>query len=223
MLHGYGANKECFNRQIYFFSRFRRVVAVDMRGFGESEEPTSAYSLDDYASDIKAVLDELGEKGVDVLAHSFGARVAVRLLKTDDRINKLVFTGAAGLTPRRSFRYRYRRASFILLKNFLPREKLLRFYSADYISSSTIMRETFKKIVADNLDEEYAVIRNKTLLIFGEKDGETPLYMAAKMHRLMKNSTLVKFKNAGHFCFVDRADDFNGEVFSFLCERNSNG
>ena len=223
MLHGYGANKESFSRQIAFFSRFMRVIAVDMSGFGQTPEPDRPYSLEDYAAEIKRVIDDTGEEKIDVLAHSFGARVAVRLLKNDNRIDKLIFTGAAGLKPKRNFRYRVRRASFLLLKNFLPREKLKRFYSSDYVGLSPIMKESFKKIIAETLDKEYAKITNNTLLIFGKKDKTTPPYMARKMKRLMKNSRLVMIGGAGHFCFVDKPREFNGLAFSFLTSGDKNG
>lgn len=116
MLHGYGANKESFIGQIRFFSRYFKVVAVDMSGFGGSPPMTYAYSLDDYAAEIKRVIDELGDDKIIVMAHSFGARVAVRLLRDEKRIDKLIFTGAAGLKPRRSVRYGLKRALFCCLK-----------------------------------------------------------------------------------------------------------
>ena len=78
------------------------------------------------------------------------------------------------------------------------------------------MRESFKKIVADNLDEEYAAIKIRTLLIFGENDKETPLYIARRMNALMENSELTVIKGAGHFAFVDKPAEFNGAVLSFL-------
>lgn len=219
MLHGYLSSKESFIRQIDFFARFRRVIAVDMSGFGKSPQIKYPYSLDDYAREIKRVLDEIGADKADLLAHSFGARVAVRLLKSEKRIDKIVFTGAAGLTPRRNFRYAVRRASFLILKNFLPREKLTKFYSSDYVNLSPVMRESFKKIIADNLDDEYAKISNRTLLIFGKNDTETPLYMARKMNKLMKNSSLAVLKGTGHFCFAEKSAEFNGKVAEFLLSR----
>ena len=216
MLHGYGANKESFIGQIRFFSRYFKVVAVDMSGFGGNPPMTYAYSLDDYAAEIKRVIDELGDDKIIVMAHSFGARVAVRLLRDEKRIDKLIFTGAAGLKPRRSVRYGLKRALFLLLKNFVPKDRLVCFYSSDYRSLSPIMRESFKKIVADNLDEEYAAIKIRTLLIFGENDKETPLYMARRMNALMENSELTVINGAGHFAFVDKPAEFNGAVLSFL-------
>ena len=81
------------------------------------------------------------------------------------------------------------------------------------------MRESFKKIIADNLDGEYAKISNRTLLIFGKNDTETPLYMARKMNKLMKNSSLEVLKGAGHFCFAEKSAEFNGKVAEFLLSR----
>ena len=124
MLHGYLSCKESFNSQINFFSRFMRVIAVDMRGFGKSEEMEYPYSLDDYVLEIERVLDFIGEEKVDLLAHSFGARVGIKLANKDKRIDKIVFTGAAGLKPRRGLKYFFRKASFFILKRFVKKEKL---------------------------------------------------------------------------------------------------
>ena len=185
MLHGYGANKESFVRQIRFFSAFFRVIAVDMSGFGESPPLKYPYSVGDYAEEIKKVIDEIGERKIYVLAHSFGARVAVKLAGSDDRIEKIIFTGAAGLKPRRSVRYKVKRALFLLLKKFVNKEKLVKFYSENYRSLSPVMKESFIKIVNEDLKERYAAIKIPALLIFGDKDKETPLYMARKMNRLV--------------------------------------
>ena len=66
MLHGYLSCKESFVRQIAFFSRYMRVVAVDMTGFGKAPKLTKAYFLEDYAIEIKDLLDKIGEEKVDL-------------------------------------------------------------------------------------------------------------------------------------------------------------
>ena len=216
MLHGYLSSKESFIYQIKFFSRFCRVVAVDMTGFGKSPEMDYAYSVDDYAKEIKDILDFLGEEKVDCIAHSFGARVLVKLALKDERIDKIIFTGAAGLKPRRSLKYFFKRASFFILKRFVKREKLKFLYSEDYRNLSEIKKQSFKKIIAENLDLHYQKLNNDCLLIFGKRDRQTPPYMAKRMKRLVKNSRLVFMPNAGHFCFMESFDAFNGLAFKFL-------
>ena len=76
-----------------------------MTGFGENKGMSYPYSLCDYADEIIRLVDELKIKKYDVLAHSFGARVAVKIANGDGRADRIVFTGAAGLKPRRSLKY----------------------------------------------------------------------------------------------------------------------
>ena len=216
MLHGYLSSKESFLRQIQFFSRFFRVVAVDMRGFGKSEEMDYPYSLDDYVNEIKEILDLLGEDKVDLLAHSFGARVGVKLANKDDRIDNIIFTGAAGLKPRRGLKYILKKASFFILKRFVKREKLKFLYSQDYRNLPLVKKQSFQKIIGERLEEEYKKLDRKVLLIFGGRDKETPPYMAKRMRKLVKNSQLVILPYAGHFCFLERAEEFNSTAFKFL-------
>lgn len=193
-----------------------RVIAIDMRGFGKSEEMDYPYSLDDYVSEVEGILNEIGEERVDVLAHSFGARVAIRLAYKDKRIDRIVFTGAAGLKPRRGLKYFFRRASFFILKRLVKREKLKFLYSEDYRNLPEVKKKSFQKIVNEHLDKEAKELTNKCLLIFGKKDRQTPLYMAYRMKKLVKESRLTVMGDCGHFCFAEKPDEFNGEVFRFL-------
>ena len=216
MLHGYLSKKESFLWQIKFFLRYYRVIAPDMTGFGENKGMSYPYSLCDYADEIIRLVDGLKIKKYDVLAHSFGARVAVKIANGDERADRIVFTGAAGLKPRRGLKYLFKRASFLLLKRLVPREKLAKFYSSDYRSLSPVMKESFKKIVAENLDDEVKRIQNKCLVISGKADRETPPESQRKYARYIKNSERVFIKGAGHFCFSEKPDEFNGAVFAFL-------
>ena len=198
-----------------------RVVAVDMTGFGKAPQMDFPFSLDDYVKEIKCVLDELGEQKVDVLAHSFGARVVVKLLENENRIGKIIFTGAAGLKPRRGIKFFFRKASFFILKNFVKREKLKFLYSEDYRNLSPIMKKSFQMIIAEDLTLEYKKIKNHTLLVFGKTDRQTPLYMAKRMKKLMQNSRLFILPNTGHFCFIEKSEEFNSIAFSFLTEKKN--
>jgi pimeloyl-ACP methyl ester carboxylesterase len=56
----------------------REVVAIDMRGFGESSwSPERNYKLDHLSADVVAVLDTLGWQKAVLMGHSFGGRVAL--------------------------------------------------------------------------------------------------------------------------------------------------
>ena len=217
-LHGYLASKETFTFQIGFFSRFCRVIAVDMTGFGENTPMPTPFTLDDYADEISRVLDEIGEEDIFLLAHSFGARVAVRLIsRGEKRIGKLVLTGAAGM-KNRSAKLALKKTLFRFLSRFVGKEKLQRFYSAEYRSLSPVMRKSFSLVVGETLDAEYRNVTVPTLLVFGRKDKETPLKAAKRMKKAVKNGRLIVLSDSGHFCFLEKPHQFNGAVFRFLLE-----
>lgn len=211
MLHGYLSQKESFAYQIEFFKDFRRVIVPDMVGFNGSSMPYP-YSLADYAKDISNLLEEVGES-LDVIAHSFGARVLFKLLP-NKFVDKVVLTGSAGIKPKFSLKkklgiYRYK------LRKKLGLD-VSKFGSADYKALSPVMKKSFVMIVNERLEDKIASVKNKTLIIFGENDRETPLYMAKKQNKLIENSELIILKNAGHFAFIDQKIQFNYIVKEFL-------
>ena len=155
--------------------------------------------------------------GASVIAHSFGARVAIKAVAENPNLfSKMVLTGAAGLKPRYSIKKVVKKSAFKVLKKFIKKEKLKKFYSPDYLALSPVMRESFKLIVGENLDGLLCKIKTPTLIVFGENDKETPLYMARRLNKGIKNSQLMIIKGAGHFCFIDKSVKFNTEVKEFL-------
>ncbi len=190
-----------------------------MTGFGESKEMEYPYSVDDYVKEIRGVIDALGVEKIDVVAHSFGARVLVKLLAVDNRVDKIILTGAAGLKKRKGIKYYFRRGAFIILRKFLPKDKLKVFYSPDYLCLSPVMKKSFRLIIDEDLTSYYRRIKNRALIIFGASDRETPVRTAKRMKKLIKGSKLQILPNSGHFCFCEKPDEFNSKAFIFLMEK----
>lgn len=218
-MHGYLSSYKSFYNQIKFFGRDFEVAGLDLKGFGDNAVMEQPYSLGDYVEEVKEFMYKNGIEKPSVIAHSFGARIALKAASCDkDLFGKLVFTGAAGLKPKVTFRKAVKKTVFSVLKKFVPKEKLSLFYSKDYNALSPVMRESFIKIVNEHLDDRLKFIENPTLIINGKKDKETPPYMAKRLKAGIKNSKLVFIENAGHFCFIDAPAKFNSEVKEFLLE-----
>ena len=81
------------------------------------------------------------------------------------------------------------------------------------------MRESFVKIVNEHLEACAKKVKNPVLLVYGENDRETPLYMARRYKKLIAGSRLLVLKNAGHFAFAERVAAFNYPVREFLLTR----
>lgn len=175
------------------------------------------YSLSDYANEVGEFLYKKGVSKPHVIAHSFGARVTFKCLKNQaDFFDRLVLTGAAGLKPKRTVIKGAKRLAFNLLKGFVDKKRLAIFYSKEYQSLPPVMQKSFILVVNEVFDDYISKVKNKTLLVFGDKDRQTPLYMAKKFNREIENSTLKIYKGAGHFPFIDYPHKFNGEVREFF-------
>ena len=99
LLHGNGESSDYFVHQIDYFSKSRRVLAVDTRGHGRSPRGTAPFTLEQFARDLKALLDERGIDRADLLGFSDGGNVALLFaLKYPGRVNRLILNGA-NLSP----------------------------------------------------------------------------------------------------------------------------
>lgn len=216
-LHGYLADKNSFYYQTQFFGRYFDVFAPDFKGFGQNKGMEYPYSLSDYVNDLKEYMYKNGIVYPHVIAHSFGARVAIKTTTENQGVfDRLVLTGAAGLKPKTTLQKSIKKGAFNVLKTFIKREKLQAFYSKEYLSLDPVMKQSFIKIVGETLDERLPLIKNPTLIVFGKNDRETPVYMAKRFNERIAGSKLLVFENAGHFCFIDKPIKFNTEVKEFL-------
>ena len=78
------------------------------------------------------------------------------------------------------------------------------------------MRKSFNMVISLDLTKNLKEINRPVLLMWGENDMDTPLYMAKIMEKNIKDSGLVVLKNAGHFSYIDSSNEFNIVVDNFL-------
>jgi pimeloyl-ACP methyl ester carboxylesterase len=208
-LHGYLSSKEAFTAQMEYFSKFYRVTAFDFLGFGDSGGLTSAFSVSDYAAWTKSLLAQLNVEKPHVIAHSFGCRVAVKLAAEDNGFfDKILLTGPAGIISRRGLAYYVKVKSYRIVKRLAPAFAERKFGSAEYRLLSPIMKESYKKIVNEDLREDASKIKNSTLIVEGKEDKTTPLAEAQVYIQNLQNGRL-KIMQGGHFAFAEHPFVFN--------------
>jgi len=210
-LHGWGVTSEVFRELFLHLAKDRLVRIIDFPGFGESPIPASIWGTKEYADMVAELLDEWGWSGVDILAHSFGARVAFRLAeKKPELVGKLLLTGAAGIRRKTAVPF-FKRAisktgkvvgAFGPIGRWLKGKLYSLIGSADYLSAGK-MRAILVKVVNEDLSNVIADIKHDTLLLWGEKDDATPLEDGEKINSLLENSKIEVIPNAGHYAFLD--------------------
>ncbi len=201
--HGYLSSKESFYPQIEYFSRFYRVTAFDFPGFGGSDPLPAAWSVGDYADWTKEYLASLNISEPFVIAHSFGGRVAVKCLSREPLFAAAVLCGCAGIRPKRTLSYHMRVRAYRLVRKIAPKFAEKHFGSQEYRSLSPIQKESYKKIVNEDLREDAKKISRPVLFINGEKDGETPVSSAKIYCSLVPDSRLLVLNGCGHFAHLD--------------------
>ena len=77
-----------------------------------------------------------------------------------------------------------------------------KFASPDYINAGE-MKDIFIKIVNEDQENELNRVNVKTLLIWGDKDTETPIDMGKTFNKKIKNSRLVVLNGKDHFPFLE--------------------
>lgn len=218
LLHGYLSCKESFYYQLAALeSAGYRAVAPDMPSFGASDKTEEPWSVGDYAEWLYSFIEVKNLYGAHILAHSFGARVAFKLLAGENDIaGKLIITGGAGLVKPRSAAYMRQVKRYRRIKKLFPRYAEKHFGSSEYRTLPPVMRESYKLIVNEDLRDFAAKIKNPTLLIYGRQDGVTPLAEeGAEFNRLIGGSRLRAI-DGGHFCFSENYVEFNRLMVSFL-------
>lgn len=92
LLHGLGGNLAIwFLRMVDHLRSDFRLTACDLRGHGKSDMPPTGYTTDIMADDLRGLLDALGLEKVNLVAHSWGADIAMHFtLLYPERVNKLV-------------------------------------------------------------------------------------------------------------------------------------
>ena len=215
-LHGYLSSKEAFLAQINYFSRFYKVTAIDFLGFGQSPPLTQPFDVGDYAEWLYAVIEQLHLQKPHVIAHSFGCRVAIKLAKTHGQVlDKLVLTGAAGVRFPKGIGYKIKVATYRLCKKIAPRFAEKHFGSKEYRTLSPVMKESYKKIVNEDLREVARQVQNPVLLVQGIGDKVTPVKEARAYLEAFPRASL-RLIEGEHFAFAQRPLVFNLTVEEFL-------
>ena len=214
-LHGWGADSSIFRGVISLLPKNNwRYVLVDFAGFGKSGEPNKVYSVGDYAEELNQLMKNLNINSAIMVGHSFGGRVAIVLSsRHKELVEKLVLVDSAGLIMNRGVVYKFKIWKY-KLKKFLMRKGVLKLNltndgSSDFKAlKSDIMRKTFINVVNEDLSNYARQINIETILIWGKNDKDTPINMAKKFNRLIDKSRLYVLENAGHYCFLDKTEDF---------------
>jgi pimeloyl-ACP methyl ester carboxylesterase len=200
ILHGWGVGLGSWINVQDELSKYFKVITLDLPGFGKSDFPEIGWGIDDYVQFILDLISSLGINKFHLVGHSFGGRICIKLaVKHPERIIKMILIDSAGIRHKKTFRKKlcYFIASILNPFSNLPGYQLLQkfFYkfilrNTNYLEAKGTKRETYIKVVKEDLTPFLEKIKVPTLIIWGKRDKITPLKDGYLMHKKIKNSEL---------------------------------
>lgn len=230
LLHGWGSNITLFNAAIDLLSTKYKVLAFDMPGFGESDEPKEPWCVDDYVDFVLKFLSKYELQKATFLGHSFGGRVIIKLCarQLPFEIEKVILVDSAGVKPEKTTSQKIKQKGYKMTKRLFETKAVKTMFpdalenlrkkngSADYNAASPVMRATLVKVVNEDLTDLMPSVKCPALLIWGRNDDATPVSDGQLMEKLMPESALVVFENAGHYSFLEQQAQFLRVLASFM-------
>lgn len=232
-LHGWGGNIKSFWSVAEALAPLGyQIHLLDLPGFGQTALPPQTWGIADYMGFVLAHMDDNDLSRVDLIGHSFGGRISLMLAaEHPERVHKMVLADAAGLrTPptlsqtMRQFAARTMRSTLSSLgleslRTRLQEQYNQRFGSEDFLNAGPL-RETFLRVIEQDLADYATRIQAPTVLIWGDQDTDTPLWQGRRLEKLIPDAGLIVFNGAGHFSYLERLHDFVRITDHFLKDRS---
>lgn len=230
VLHGWGLSAIIFEPLVAELRRAHfQVLAPDFPGFDSLHIPIKPLTLADYADFLDSYLRKHHIEKPTLIGHSFGGRVALKYQYVyPTNISALILTGAPGFTPVS----RKKLAIFItiakiggtllslpILYRLKDRVRLWYYYvvgARDYYRAEGVMRETFKRIVQEELVTSMEKVRVPTLLVWGESDVIVPVSVAERMKKVIRGAKLLVLPQEGHNVPFKNPSLFTATVLPWL-------
>jgi pimeloyl-ACP methyl ester carboxylesterase len=244
-VHGLGASWQSWLETLPALARERRVVALDLPGFGASEMPAEPISITRYAHIVEELCARIGLGPIALVGNSMGGFVAAQMaISHPARVERLVLAAAAGISVTNAYRrptVTAARAATVAgifrltqRRPFVVRPHLRHLALAPAVRHPTLIgpdlahellaagRPGFVSALDALLDYDFRdrleAIACPTLLIWGEKDMLVPAADADEFARRIPAARKVVFPDTGHMPQLEQPVAFNRALLGFLNE-----
>jgi len=233
LVHGFLGSSEMWEPQINFFKNYFRVIVPDLPGFGKSKEVKSHNSIQSIAN---LLLNFLEEKKIDkfyLLGHSMGGMIVQEMAKkSENKISKLICysTGPRGEMPGRfetvdQSRDNLKKNGLEIMARNIAKTWFVKGENAKYFD---ICIHAGKQASIETVDNALIAfknwngvdtlknIKNKTLIVWGDKDKSYNLEQIKTLEKNIPNSSLIVFNNCAHNVHLEEPEKFNHTIKHFL-------
>ena len=233
--HSLACSARMWDPQIAEFSKRYRVLAYDTRGHGGSDAPEGAYSLEQLADDLHALLAHLGIREAHYAGLSMGGMIGQTFaLKYPGICKTLTLADTTSRYPADAAGVWVDRIKQAREKGMAPlvEPTLARWFTEPFRNSrpdvirsiGTLIRNTpvagyigcCEALPKINVSARLKEIRSPILVIVGDQDPGTPPAMAKEIHANAPGSRYVELSPAAHLANLEQPEQFNRALDGFL-------
>lgn len=222
LLHGYPLDHSLWDAVAPLLEDTFDLILPDLRGFGASATIDAPSTMDDYASDIAGLLDQLGIQKAGIVGHSMGGYVALAFARLyPERVSGLGLISSQVLAdPPDRKEGRYKSAAEVsekgiggvvetMMPKFTPDERL-----------QTFVRETMErqqpeafiaalKAMAERPDSTplLPALKFPVVIVHGKADALIPIDRAREVKEAIPHAHLVELESAGHIPMMEAKEE----------------
>ncbi len=244
-VHGLSGQWQNWLENIPRFAENRRVVAVDLPGFGRSEMPREKISIEFYGRWLEQLCDRLDFAPAVLVGNSMGGFVAAEMAITQpDRVERLMLLSSAGISSAEIFQPTTivlgKMAGLIVSSSVTQMRAIARRPGLRRLALMVIVRhptrlasdlayegllkgagkpgfyQALLGCVQYDFRERLPQIGCPTLIVWGKKDMILPVEDADTFVSMIPGARRTLFKDTGHLPMAERPGAFNDELEEFL-------
>ncbi|MBI5417859.1 alpha/beta hydrolase [Candidatus Poribacteria bacterium] len=233
MIHGLGMSSQFWENNIDQLAKDRKVYAIDLPGFGFSENNRKDYSVVYYVNLLNEILLSLNMPKVILIGNSLGGSISILYaIQNPDQVEKLILVNSDGGKVNKNSILNTLSIPiigdliFIMRDKSMIRKNLKRdvFYNSNFVTDELVSavahgsRDVFLLLLRNskNIIELLPKIRCRTLIIWGEKDIIYPLENAHVFNEKIPKSELVIFSETRTCPQIEKSNNFNDIVLQFI-------
>jgi 3-oxoadipate enol-lactonase len=218
LVHGFPLDHHLWDEVVALLEDTFDVILPDLRGFGESTTIDSPYGMDELASDIAGLLDQLGIEKAAIAGHSMGGYVALAFARLyPNRVSGLGLVSSQVLAdPPERKEGRYKSAADVsangigsvvetMTPKFTTDERLQAYARTSMEHQSPAAYIGALKAMAERADSTalLAALHVPVVVIHGDADSLIPLDRAREIKAALPQAHLVEISGAGHMPMME--------------------
>lgn len=235
MSHSLACDASMWREQIEAFRGSYRILAFDTRGHGRTDAPEGAYTLDELADDLEALLDATGVRRCHYMGLSMGGMIGMtHALKYPGRFESLVLCDTSSRIPPELGPVWQQRVDTARAQGMAPlvEPTLARWFTEPFRNARPDMMARVGALIRStpvagyagccqaiprlDLTDRLGAIQVPTLVEVGDSDAGTPLEMSRAIQLAIPGAQLAVLPSASHLSNLEQPEVFNYLVGRFL-------